>query len=111
MTAALELARLYGEMLTDINRECGDDVAAQYRTRIDTLFPKFAAEAAERERLWVAIAGLSGVAGTAVGACEVSCDNNAGVGEDTITRLRDMCERAADFVRLVRLTPAAGGGK
>lgn len=109
MTAALELARLVGELYTDCLGNLDESVTDAYRQRINTLMANLAAETAERERLWAVVAALSGVAGTAIGACEASADSSEEVGTDTVSRLRVLYDRAMNFAGVVPLSTAGGG--
>ncbi len=109
MTPLLKLVRLAGEMLSDCEAHLDDSVSADYRSRLDAIVGEAESGQDNSSRLWATIAALSGVAGMAVGATEVSCDSGDPVSDDTVNRLRQKYDAATNFAGVVPLT--AGGGK
>lgn len=102
MKCYLDVAQLLGEMIASLATHDDCD-AADYGERAKAVVTALADELAARERLWAALAKLSGAAAFAVGLVDQSSGGNEAVGCDQAERAQDMYDKATDLAGVVAL--------
>lgn len=103
MSVHVKCGILLGQML-EVIRNYNDDVAEGFDDKVEAVVAELEKDARGREKLWAALAKMSGAAGTAAGGLEVACDSNRGAVDDsTVTRTRELYDAAlaaADVIPL-----------
>ncbi len=103
MSASVKCGVLLGQML-EVIRNYNDDVGAEYDPKVTAVVAELAKDAQGREKLWAALAKMSGAAGHAGGAVEVAQDDgDSAVSTETANRNRELYDaalQAADVIPL-----------